>query len=185
MLVQRWLTADELMAIPDDRKYELLRGELLSWPLAWMDHGHVSAEIILRVGNFVAERTLGLVLGPNTGFYFGRDPDTVLAPDGTFIRADRRPPRDERDDRDDYVSVVPDLVVEVVSCWDAPAHLDAKVAFYLASGVRLVWVADPPGELVTVHAAGAQPRVLQAGDVLDGGDVLPGFAVPIADLFDW
>ena len=184
MLVRRWLTAEDLKAIPDERKYELVEGELVSWPPSWMDHGHVSAEIVFRVGNFVREDRLGLVLGPNTGFYFGRDPDTVLAPDGTFIRADRRPPR-ETYDTDDYIAVVPDLVVEVISCWDIPAHLDAKVAFYLAAGVRLVWVADPVSEQITVHPAGQPPRVLREGDVLDGGDVLPGFGVPVADIFAW
>lgn len=57
------------------------------------------------------------------------------------------------------------------------------VCFYLRHGVRLVWVVDPRAETVTVHRPDADAFTLGAGDVLDGGDVLPGFILPVADIF--
>ena len=76
----------------------------------------------------------------------------------------------------------PDLAVEIWSADDDPGKVLAKVACYLTHGVRLVWLIDPRDRSVTVFAPGAIPRTLSEWDTLDGGDVLPGFAVPVARI---
>jgi Uma2 family endonuclease len=79
----------------------------------------------------------------------------------------------------------PDLAVEVLSPDEGPAAVREKVAEYLAAGVALVWVVDtaPDRETVTVHRPGQPARVLGRGDLLTGEDVLPGFRLPLAELW--
>jgi Uma2 family endonuclease len=59
----------------------------------------------------------------------------------------------------------------------------SKVTMYLQAGLRLVWLVDPAERTVTVFRPDAALKLLGEGDTLDGGDVLPGFSVPVADIF--
>ena len=77
----------------------------------------------------------------------------------------------------------PDLAVEVVSPNDRPQEIADKVDLYLTHGVPLVWVAYPRSRQVVVHRPGQEPLILSEGDTLDGGDVLPGFQLPVAEVF--
>ena len=77
----------------------------------------------------------------------------------------------------------PDLAVEVVSPSERTRDVDDKVQDYLASGTLLVWVFWPDTQTITVHAPDAELRTLTAADSFDGGNVLPEFVVPVADLF--
>jgi len=79
---------------------------------------------------------------------------------------------------------VPMLAIEVVSPTDAYSQVTKKVASYLEDGVQLIWVVEPKQQTVTVHAAGSNVQVkLTIVDTLDGGDVLPGFSLPLSKLF--
>jgi Uma2 family endonuclease len=140
----------------------------------------IAIRIAGRLDAFAFARGLGTFTGADGGYFFGRDPDTVRAPDVAFVRADRLPPTDLWEA---YSPVVPDLAVEVVSLGDGAREVAEKVAFYLAHEVQLVWVVRPRPRTVTVHPAEGDPVVLGEGDVLDGGEVLPGFRLPVADLF--
>jgi Uma2 family endonuclease len=91
------------------------------------------------------------------------------------------PPRDEWAQ---YPTIVPDLAVEVVSPNDEPADVAAKVTFYVAHGVLLVWVVYPRSPRVIVHQPGQEPRTLGIADTLGGGEILPGFHLPVASIFD-
>jgi Uma2 family endonuclease len=82
-----------------------------------------------------------------------------------------------------YLHCAPDLAVEVLSPDQNWAQFLDKIQFYLLNGVRLIWVFDPATSTVTVEALGEEARILRPGDTLDGGDVLPGFSVPVADIF--
>ena len=182
MVATKFMTAEELLAVPDDgHRYELIEGMVRRMPPAGEEHSEVWAELFWYMKTFAREHKLGAVVGGDAGFLFGRDPDILLVPDVAFTRADRLRPRDQRTD---FSPVVPDLVVEVVSPSDRPDEVAKKIAFYLAAGVRLVLELDPRPRTVTVHASGGVPRILRVGDVLDGGDVLPGFKVPVAAIFE-
>jgi len=109
-----------------------------------------------------------------------RDPDTVRAPDVAFVRTDRVPPPDERRK---FAELAPDLVAEVTSPSDRVGEVNSKVAQWLDAGVRLVWVVDPESRIVVAHQPGGVAHLLRGDDVLDGGDVLPGFSLPLRDLF--
>jgi Uma2 family endonuclease len=181
MATTRLMTADDLLTLPDDgSRYELIEGALHHMSPG----GFAASRIAMRIGGrldaFADERKLGRVSGADGGYVFHRDPDTVLAPDVAFVRADRLPPEHQQLG---FLEVAPDLVVEVVSPGDRPGEIAAKVAFYLGAGVPLVWAIYPRLRQVHVHTAGAAPRVLREGDLLDGGEVLPGFQLPVTEIF--
>ncbi len=81
--------------------------------------------------------------------------------------------------------VSPDLAVEVLSSANTAAEMDRKRAEYFAGGTRLVWVVDPPTRTVAVYTpeAGDEPAVYGIGDTVNGDDILPGFALSVAELF--
>ncbi len=174
-------TLDDYMTLdwPEDgRKLELVRGEVIEVPSPGTWHGYVQLKLIRLMANFAEEYRLGLVCGDNNSYVLARQPDTVRIPDASFIARDRVtlsfPP---------VWYFAPDLAVEVVSPSERRREIDAKVQDYLASGVRLVWVIWPDTQTVTVYTLDAEPHTLAADDALDGGDVLPGFAVSVAALF--
>jgi Uma2 family endonuclease len=178
---RRTWTAEELLELPDDGlRHELLEGELVPVTPAGFEHGDLAMELAFHVKAFVRERSLGVVLAAETGFVLRRDPDTVRAPDVAFVRADRVPPRDQRRR---FAELAPDLVAEVVSPADRAGEVNGKVAQWLDAGVRLVWVVDPENRAVVAHEPGGVAHLLRDGDELDGGDVLPGFRLPLAELF--
>jgi len=125
-------------------------------------------------------RGSGKVFGAETGFFVARDPDTVLAPDIAFIRADRLPPPE---DLIGFVPVAPDLAVEIVSPSNSETEMADTVQDYLDAGVALVVVGRPRPRTITLHAPGQPVRILSEGDVLDFGDVLPGLRLAVADIF--
>ncbi|MBA3415656.1 MAG: Uma2 family endonuclease [Chloroflexia bacterium] len=172
------LTAADLAALPDDGwRYELIRGELQRMAPDNVDHGLYGDNIQFPLSRFVRQHRLGRVMG-NVGFTLESDPDTVLGPDVSFVRADRLPARGGCA----FPRIPPDLAVEVLSPSNSASEIGRKLAIYLAAGVRLVWVIDSETRTVAVHSP-AGVTLLGEGDTLDGGDVLPGFSIPVADLF--
>lgn len=111
-------------------------------------------------------------------------PDTELGPTHVFVRADHVPDRTTSAYTKAW-AVAPDLAVEVASPSQWQPEMAAKVARYLAAGVRLVWVIWPRWEQVDTWRPGdlAPSATLIVGDTLDGEAVLPGFSYPVARLF--
>jgi Uma2 family endonuclease len=159
---------------------ELVRGRLrVSEPASGM-HGAVGTVLVAALAAFVDERELGFAFMDNTGFALPGLPDTVRAPDVSFVRADQIPAEGFGPG---FLRVAPDLAVEILSPDQSAWAMDEKLQDYFAAGTRLVWVIDPLRRTVAVHPHDAAPRWLGEGDALDGGDVLPGFAIPVARLF--
>ncbi len=127
-------------------------------------------------------RQLGWVAPEGTSFRcFAADPSRVRRADVSFIAIDRLT-RDQAAAQG-HCTVVPDLVVEVVSPRDLADEVDAKVVEWLAAGVKLLWVVYTRTRVVrTFHPDGGQSSFHEA-DTLTADPVLPGFAVPVADLF--
>jgi Uma2 family endonuclease len=82
------------------------------------------------------------------------------------------------------VDYPPDLAVEILSESDRPGALAQKVREYFAAGTRVVWVIDQEERTARVYTTADESTTLTAADTLDGGEVLPGFALPLAELFD-
>lgn len=122
---------------------------------------------------------LGIVGGADWDFKLGTNPDTVRAPDAAFVRADRVPPDGLPPG---FWPGAPDLAVEVVSASNTFAEMLEKSQQYLDAGTRLVWLVEPVPRRVTVFQLGERPRFLAADDVLDGGNVLPGFRLLLSEI---
>ena len=174
------LTAEELsrLALPDKRT-ELVRGVLVVREPAGYRHGDIAARLLLAIGSYVVERSLGRVFAAETGFTIARKPDTVRAPDVAFISTARLPDPPPHG----FAELAPDLAVEVLSPDDRPAEVLEKVADWLRAGTALVWVVDPVRETTRVYRADGTASLLHADDELEGEDVLAGFRYSLGRLF--
>lgn len=178
---RKWLTGDDLLRMPSEEgdRYELIEGDLYIAEPPGYDHGYVALNIGSLLRAHVKARGLGRVV-VETGFFTRGDNHTVRAPEVAFQSYERLPPGPRPQG---YGRIAPDLVVEVVSPYDRDAKIDLKTREWLDFGVRTVWEIDPDRRRVRVSTA-AGTTVLEEGDVLDGGDVVPGFAVPVRALFE-
>jgi len=177
---QRLVTAEELLAMQDeDCHTELVDGEVLRMAPAGGEHGEVTHNVGLLLGMHVRSHRLGRMVGAETGFLLGRNPDLVRAPDAAFI-AQRRVPSGGLPKA--YIPFAPDLAVEVISPNDTAEHVQRKAQDWLAAGTRLLWQVYPGLKRAVVHAPGQPTRTLGPEDVLDGGDVVPGFSCRVSDL---
>lgn len=174
-------TAAELLRLPrGEFRYELIKGELRTMTPAGFEHGAVGVHLGWRLAKFVEENQLGVVLAAETGFQLEEDPDTVLAPDISFVSKSQL---ERCGVPKAYFPEAPELVVEVVSPGDTAEEVDAKVRSWLSSGARVAWVIYPKGRTVTVYRALDDIQVLTEQDSLSGETVVPGFSCAIADLF--
>lgn len=175
------VTADELLHMPDTGvRYELVQGEVRHMSPAGFHHGRLIMNIATPLDQHVRSQQLGVVCAAETGFLLATDPDTVRAADVAFIRQARL---DLATEPEGYWPGAPDLVVEVVSPHDLYTEVDAKVSDWLAAGTAMVIIINPRRRTVTVYHSETQIVVLREQDTLDGGDVIPGWNLPVAALF--
>lgn len=167
--------------MPDDGfRYELVEGELIRMAPAGAEHGEVTVKITGPLFMHVAANDLGTVYAAETGFKLHSDPDTVRAPDVAFvIKARVRLAGTTKG----YWVGAPDLAVEVVSPGDTVQEVEEKVRKWLEAGARMVWVARPRLRTITVYRSLTDIVVLTEKDTLDGGNVVPGFRIAVADIF--
>ena len=175
------VAAEELLLMPDDGvRRELVLGEVREMAPAGNVHGRLAARFLARLFQHVEDRGLGTVYAAETGFKIASDPDTVRAPDVAFVRRERV---EEVGEAEGYWPGAPDLAVEVVSPNDSYAGVEEKAAAWLGAGTRTVVVVEPRTRTVTVRSSRTEIKVLAEGDVLDLGAVVPGWTMPVADVF--
>lgn len=177
----RLLTVGEFERLPEPNDYrlELVRGRLVREPLPAPLHGRIAIKLGGRLDAFTERHGLGFVFD-HTGFALYRDPDTVRGPDLSFVARDRVPSTRYEGT---FWRIAPDLAVEILSPSNRRRQTLEKVNEYLDAGSRLVWVVDPKRRTVTVYRPGTDPVCIDVGGTLEGGDVLPGFSVPLVELF--
>lgn len=183
---EKYFSAEEFWEIahlPEnaDKHMELIEGVIYEMPPAGFEHGTNTGNLFGFIWNHVRAHDLGRVTAAETGYIVHTNEtgkDTLLAPDVGFIAKARVPAEPIRS----YARLAPDLAVEVVSPNDSASEIHAKVNMYLQYGTRAVWVAYPETRTIVVHTpAGA--KTLAESDMLDGGDVLPGFTLSVRDIF--
>ena len=178
---QQLITAEELLLMPDDGyRYELVRGELKKMPPAGYQHGKIVVNLTTPLDQYVRANDLGVVCGAETGFVLASDPDVVRAPDVGFVSRERAEAAGEVLG---YWPGAPDLAVEVVSPGDPYAEVEEKVLDWLEAGTRMVIVANPRRRVVTVYRSLTEMAMLTEADTLDGGDVVPGWTMPVREVF--
>ena len=179
----RLLTAAELLNRPEDGHcYELARGELRKMAPAGMRHGNLAHRIDRSLSRYVEDNDLGELYIAEAGYLLGTDPDTVRVPDLSFIRRERV---NARGPWEGFWPGAPDLAVEILSPTDRLAAVAEKAAEWLAAGAGLVIVVTPRAnaKTVTVHQPGQTPLTLTEQDTLEGGSVVPGWRLPVRDIF--
>jgi Uma2 family endonuclease len=174
------LTADELEQMPDDdsAQIELDEGELITMPPAGGEHGYREVEIASILRSFVRKNKLGRVYSGDTGFRLSEN--TVRSPDVAFVRAERV----AEVHSGGFCKGAPDLAIEIRSPYESFRQLMRKVKQYLAAGAHTVWVFDPDRREVDVFEASGAERTLTAKQVLKAPNLLPGFSIKVAELFE-
>jgi Uma2 family endonuclease len=158
-----------------DRILELIEGEIVE-KMPSFTPSRIASRINRVVGNFVDKRHLGYVTGEAGGYVIS--PGNVFNPDVGYISKERLPEVPERE-----APVPPDLAVEVKSPTDSKRAMRRKAEKYLSAGTRLVWLVFPEQQLVEVYTPDEDVQVVGIDGTLDGGDVLPGFRLPVREIF--
>jgi Uma2 family endonuclease len=173
-------TEQDLLRLNDtsDKLFELVDGTLVEKVM-----GLPESALAMRIGRFLAnfaeEKDLGEVTGPDGTLQL--EPGLVRLPDVAFISSHRLPGGRLPDEP--VPALVPDLAVEVLSENNTPEEMKRKVREYCFAGSALVWLVDPRKRTIDVYTAPDERTTLTEGDTLDGGAVLPGLALPVADVF--
>jgi Uma2 family endonuclease len=178
MVATRRVTIDEFAEMPLEGIWELVDGEPVELSPAAGRSGWISANLVALLANHVRSGRLGWAFSAETGFVLFSDRQTVRSPDAAVVLSNRL-----AELPDSFVPMAPDLAVEVLSPSDRMADALAKVAMYLQAGTSLVWLVNPTTRKVMVFRSEMDLVTLGESDTLDGGDVLPDFTVPVAELF--
>jgi Uma2 family endonuclease len=175
------VTADDLLRMPDDGfLYELVGGELRRMSPASYRHGKIIINITTPLDQHVRAHQLGDVYAAETGFKLASDPDTVRAPDVSFVRRERVEAVGEGEC---FWPGAPDLAIEVISPNHLYTEVEEKAMDFLAAGTGMVLVVNPRKHTVTLYRALGDIRILTENDVIDGEDVVPGWRLPVRDVF--
>jgi Uma2 family endonuclease len=171
------MTAQELGKLDDDaNRHELIKGVLLTMPPAKFEHMRVCANLTIILGQYVKANRLGMI-GAEGGYKLESDPDTLLAPDVSFIAQARISLSPEG-----YHSGPPDLAIEVLSPGDRKGYIERKLALWLGTGTRSVWLVDPRTRTIEVVSSLNDRRMLHESDELID-DTVPGFRVKVSEIF--
>jgi Uma2 family endonuclease len=162
----------------ENRLCELVDGVLVEKTMGWLE-AYLALEIGAVLRNHVRPLRIGVVVGAD-GMY-RLNPGLIRIPDVSFLSVARVPNR--RLPNQPICPLIPNLAVEVLSESNTRKEMAEKLADYFGCGVELVWYVDPKRKTVRVFTAPDASRLLRESHTLDGGDVLPGFALPLRDLF--
>ena len=162
----------------ENRLYELVDGYLVE-KIMGLKESALAMELGSFLSVFVREHDLGFVTGEAGTVRLW--PKLVRIPDVAFISWAQVPSREFPSEP--IPTLYPDLAVEVLSEGNTKGEMDRKLKDYFLAGTRLVWLVDPDTRTVRVFTSPEAPITLRERDTLDGGDVLPGFTLPLKDLF--
>lgn len=180
-VAQHLITAQELLEMPDDGyRYELVEGELRRMSPASHQHGRIILNLSAPLHHYARIHNLGVVYAAETGFLLATNPDTVHAPDVSFVKQERVAAVQVETG---YFPGAPDLAAEVISPHDLYTEVEEKVMAWLDAGTRMVLVVNPRKRSVTVYRSLKKITVLTVTDLLEGADVVPGWSLPVSEIF--
>lgn len=174
----RLISAEEFFSMPEVRTHELIQGELIPVAPPTFDHGDIAGEIYSQLKAFLRRTRVGRA-SVESGFVLRREPDVVRFPDVAFLESSRLPVP-----KRGFVSGPPTLAVEVVSPGDTWREVEDKVQLYLEVGVKVVWIVSEEDARIHVRTPDGQHKIYERPDVLDGGELLPGFQMPLSEVFE-
>jgi Uma2 family endonuclease len=174
------ITGEELAAMGDIGPCELVGGRIVRMSPTGDEHGGIEIALGAAIYEFVRTSKVGKVRVGEVGIYTRRNPDHVRGAHVIFISNERYANKTAAP----FLEIAPDLVVEVLSPGNTYSEMTEKLREYFAIGVRLVWLVDPVSRSVFAYRALTEVREFALGDDLPGDDVLPGFSVPVARIFE-
>ncbi len=187
MIVERqYISADEFLGIVElpeyaDRRLELVEGEIVDTPFSNPIHAGILISLSTTINVFVTKHSLGQVVGGDAPFVLEQSPvgrDTIRGIDIAYLSYDRFPgPLTTQPLR-----VAPDLAVEIVSPSNSASDIAKKIQQLLDAGTDLIWIVYPELRSVAVHSKSGATTLLE-DDSLSGVDVLPGFVLPVREIF--
>ena len=174
-------TDEAFMALPDDgHHYEIINGELIDMGNSGALHGYVCSLALAVLAGYILPKKLGVILDSSTAFKMKNG--NKRSPDIAFFAKERLQGMAVLPSG--YLEGAPDLAVEVLSPGNTVEEIEDKLTEYFENGSRLVWVIHPTQHYVLVYRSAQEPdRLLKEKDSLDGEEVIPGFSLAIADLF--
>lgn len=178
---ERLLTGEELLAMGSFGPGELVEGRTVPMAPTEHPHGRCESNFDEHLKSFVKQHKLGQVLVGGVGIYTRRNPDTVRSADVIFISNERYA---QLGKVSGFLDVAPELIVEIIAPGDRWVDVMQKLREYFAIGVRLVWLADLATRTVYGYRSLTDVRVFTEADTLPGDEVLPGFSIPVASLFE-
>jgi Uma2 family endonuclease len=182
----KWTEA-ALQALPEDGfLHEVVGGELVMSPKNNWFHGRICTRLLFALEEFNRRHRLGAVLDSSTGFWMADR--NCRAPDVSFVLKTRLAALGFKPNEKRFFPGAPDLAIEVLSENNSRGEIDERLRDFFTSGTQLAWIIDPEQERVEVCLSPTRRQLVGAGGQLDGGQLLPGFSYPIADLFkewDW
>ena len=174
-------TAEEAASKNPDALYEIVNGQYVELPPMSTSSAVIASRLVRKLGAFADARQLGEVVSQPL-FPTAPGTKTRRRPDVAFVSYTRWP-KDRPLPNTDPWPVAPELAIEVVSPTDLIEEVFTKLMEYFQVGVNEVWIVFPKQRLVQVYQSLTSVRGLAGADELDGGDILPGFSIPVADLF--
>lgn len=177
----RLITPEQLLSMPDNNGMELVDGRVVEKNVS-RESTRAEGAFQLRFELWLIEHAVAECFGPTLGYRcFPDAPDKVRKPDVTLIKLERLQALGDQDTG--FLSIVPDLTVEVISPNDLVHEINDKVREYQNAGFPLVWVADPDMLTVTVYPLGEPPTIFSGKHDLTVEAVLPGFRCRVIDFF--
>ncbi len=178
---QKIWTDDEFMALNrDGHRYEIVNGELIDMGNSGAKHGYLAIILSAALFNCVSTQKLGAMFDSSTAFKMRSG--NKRSPDISFVAKERLQGLDDLPEG--FLEGAPDLAVEILSPSNTVEEIHNKLVEYFENGARLVWVIHPKENYVLVYRSAQSPdRLLKSTDSLDGENIVPGFSLPIADLF--
>ncbi len=174
------ITVEEFEQMVFDHPVDLVEGEIHEMPPAGSQHGRMAINVGFLLETWCRAGNHGVVLGNDAAIVVDFDPDTVRGADVSFLKRERIP---QSGLPVGALRIPPDLVVEVLSPSDRWEDLMDKVTEYLAVGVKEVWVVNGVKKLVDVFRPDVGAKRVTGDELLTSADVLPGFSVPVSELF--
>jgi Uma2 family endonuclease len=177
---QRKYSVADFLTLPNATQFELVEGNLVERSVSVLA-SLVEGIIFGKVFSHCQTQDLALVWPGTNGIRcFPDDPNKVRRPDVSLVLKERFLPAFLKEG---FLSIAPDLAVEVLSAHDLAYEIDEKVEEYLLAGIPLVWVIDPEARIVFIHRKDGSTTKLRAYDELTGEDIVPGFRCLVSDLF--
>jgi len=171
---------EQFIAAPEnrDRRFELINGEIVEVSPN-KTHGRIAHFISGMLFVYLRQNPIGFV-DLEARYKMPLDNHNAVMPDLAFTSIEREDP----DLKTGVIPQMPDLAVEIKSPNDSYVGMRDKAAYYISNGARMVWLIYPEKRLIDVYRQGADLQILNEHEIFDGGDVLPGFTLPVREVFD-